>query len=101
MSYGAIPGVVGAVACYLLPIHYRWPVFLLMLLTTVFAVWGYAHHYGGYLVGCIDFVMACAAALCLRAVRKRTPILKQHPYDLAAFVVGTVVASMFYEAPMM
>lgn len=99
ISYGLIPGIVGAAACYFLSLRYRWPVFVVMSLTTIYAVTNWAQDYGVYLVGCVDFVIACTAAICLRAERKRTPISEQHPYDLAAFVVVTVIMSPLYQAP--
>lgn len=101
MSYGFAPGVVGFLACLRVPSYARWPVPLLMLLTTLGAVRYSAHEFGLYLAGCALFLLLSLLGLYLRARRSKTGLLRQHPYDLLAFAAGTAILSFFYHTPMM
>ena len=105
LTAGLVPGIVPGVVAFFVnlfaPLWCRWLVTLLMLLTTAQAVTGSAHDYADYLLGCAVYVLLTVAGLYARTRRTSTGILKLHPYDLLVFVIGVVLLSLMYEAPLM
>ncbi|HNW92159.1 MAG TPA: hypothetical protein PKM88_04530 [bacterium] len=98
---GAVAAVCGFVACRLLLWQVRWLVTLLVLLTTVLAVWGSAHHFAMYTIGIIDYTLCSLLGLQVRARHTGTTLRQQQPYDLLVLAAGFVLAAWHYLPPPM
>jgi hypothetical protein len=90
LSLGFAPGIIGAAASMFLRFRARWPVSAIMLLTTSYAVRFGAHDFGFYLTGYATLIGLQTLGIAARAHRNEESILRQHPYDIAVSLFGTV-----------
>ena len=97
---GLLLAVGGFFACRFLPWQVRWMLPLLLLVTTMVAVRGSAHHYGKFLTGVVSYILCSFLGLYFRARQTHSTVWMQRPFDLFLFGFGVTIASFFYEEPM-